>query len=145
VVRLKVCDVDSQRMVLRIEQAKGHKDRFVMLSPRLLAVLREYWKAYRPAHWLFPGQSGEHPLQERSARYACRQIVRAAGLRKRVTLHVLRHSFATHMLEDGADLRTIQMLLGHRCLTSTSVYTHVSAQRLHEAPSPLDSLPDAAG
>lgn len=145
VVRLRVSDVDSQRMVLRIEQAKGHKDRFVMLSPRLLAVLREYWKANRPWPWLFPGQTGEHPLQEASVRHACRHIARASGLTKPVTLHVLRHSFATHMLEDGADLRTIQLLLGHRCLSTTSLYTHVSAQRLHEAPSPLDTLPDAAG
>jgi site-specific recombinase XerD len=145
VVRLKLSDVDSQRMVLRIEQAKGQRDRFVMLSPRLLALLREYWKAYQPEHWLFPGQTGERPMIEASVRHACRKIARDAGVTKRVTLHILRHSFATHLLEDGVDLRSIQMLLGHRSLSTTSLYTHVSAQRLHAVASPLDTLPEAAG
>lgn len=145
VARLKVCDIDSRRMVLRIEQAKGQRDRFVMLSPRLLAILREYWKAYRPEHWLFPGRTSERPMTEASVRHACRKVARDAGVSKRVTLHTLRHSFATHLLEDGVDLRSIQMLLGHRSLSTTSRYTHVSAQRLHAVPSPLDTLPEAAG
>jgi site-specific recombinase XerD len=142
---LRVADIDSRRMVLRIEQGKGGRDRVVPLSPRLLALLREYWKVYRPEHWLFPGQSGERPLLDASARHACRQIARASRLKKNVTLHTLRHSFATHLLEAGADLRTIQTLLGHQTLSSTGVYTHVSVDRVLSVASPLDSLPAAAG
>lgn len=145
VLRLRVSDIDSQRMTLRIYQGKGRQDRYVMLSAQLLALLREYWKAYRPEHWLFLGQTGDRPLRGASLRYVCRRIHRASGLTKNVTLHTLRHSFATHLLESGADLRTIQMLLGHRSVSSTSLYTHVSQDRLHAIPSPLDALPDRSG
>jgi site-specific recombinase XerD len=141
VTHLRVSDIDSQRMLLHVQQGKGKKDRFVMLSERLLALLREYWKQYRPADWLFPGRSANHPIREASLRHACRKILKDSGLKKNITPHSLRHGFATHLLEEGADVRTIQMLLGHRSLSTTSRYTHVSVQRLHATPSPLDSLP----
>jgi len=130
VVALQVADIDSRRMVIFVRQGKGHKDREVMLSPRLLAVLREYWKADRPKHWLFPGQVPDRPLTERAVCRACVQAARDAGLGKHVTVHTLRHSFATHLLEGGTNLRTIQLLLGHRSLRTTAVYTHVSAASL---------------
>jgi len=145
VLRLRVKDIDSQRMALRIHQGKGRQDRYVMLSAQLLALLREYWKAYRPEPWLFLGQTGDRPLRGASLRHVCRKVHRDSGLTKNVTLHTLRHSFATHLLESGADLRTIQMLLGHRSVSSTSLYTHVSEDRLHAVPSPLDALPDRSG
>ena len=140
VVGLQVADIDSRRMVIRVRQGKGHKDREVMLSPRLLAVLREYWKADRPKHWLFPGQVSDRPLTERAVCRACVQAAQDAGLGKHVTVHTLRHSFATHLLEGGTNLRTIQLLLGHRSLRTTAVYTHVSAACLEATQSPLDRL-----
>jgi site-specific recombinase XerD len=144
-IRLRLTDIDSKRMVLGVGQGKGAKDRLVMLSPKLLALLREYWKEFRPQLWLFPGQSGERPLLDASARWICREVAKASRLRKRITLHSLRHSFATHLLESGVDLRAIQMLLGHSSLGSTGIYTHVSVTRLAAVSSPLDSLPAAAG
>jgi integrase/recombinase XerD len=140
VVALRADDIDSRRMVIRIRQAKGHKDRYVMLSPRLLAVLREYWKAARPTQFLFPGNAPERPVTPRTVEKACRDAQEAAGLGKRVTVHTLRHSFATHLLEAGTDIRTIQLLLGHRSLRTTAVYTHVSAAALGATQSPLDRL-----
>src|SRR5262249_54682830 len=130
VVALKVADIDSCRMVIRVRQGKGHKDREVMLSPRLLAVLREYWKAVKPKDWLFPGRVPDQPVTEKTVYRACVQATRDAGLGKHVTVHTLRHSFATHLLESGTNLRTIQLLLGHRSLRTTAVYTHVSAASL---------------
>jgi integrase/recombinase XerD len=146
VLALRVDDIDSQRMVIRIRQAKGSKDRYVMLSPRLLALLREYWKAhrrrevYRPSPWLFPGNVPGRPLSDKPVYEACEAACRAAGLDKHVTVHTLRHSFATHLLEDGTDLRTIQILLGHRSLNTTARYLHVATATLRSTRSPLDRL-----
>ena len=114
VTRLKVPDIDSVRMVIRVEQGKGRKDRYVMLSRKLLDLLREYWKVYRPTYWLFPGGVPDRPTSPETVRTVCRKAHLASGLSKRVTPHTLRHSFATHLLEAGEDLRAIQLLLGHR-------------------------------
>ena len=140
VVALKVTDIDSQRMVIRVVQGKGRKDRYVMLSPRLLTLLREYWKAARPQEWLFPGRVPRQPLRAKSVQVACGDARKAAGFTKPVTVHTLRHSFATHLLEAGTNVRTIQLLLGHRSLATTARYTQVSPQVLHATPSPLDLL-----
>jgi len=107
----KIADIDSSRMVIRIEQGKGGRDRYVMLSPQLLGILRSYWRLARPAHWLFPGRDGEHPISPTVLHAACRSACAASGLSKRVTVHTLRHSFATHLLESGTDIRIIQALL----------------------------------
>ena len=112
VVLLKVADIDSQRMVIRVEQGKGGKDRYVMLSPQLLRILRTYWRLTRPKRWLFPGRDDERPLVPNVLHAACRSACAAAGLSKSVTVHTLRHTFATHLLENGADVRIIQVLLG---------------------------------
>jgi len=140
VTNLQVTDIDSARNLIRVRQGKGRKDRKVMLSPNLLTLLREYWKAYRPAHWLFPGMKPDQPLDRCSVYLICKQAGDSAGLTKTVTPHVLRHSFATHLLEAGTDLRTIQLLLGHRNLKSTALYVHVSALVLRSTTSPLDRL-----
>ena len=138
---LQVSDIDSQRMVIRVRQGKGKKDRYVMLSPKLLAALREYWKAFRPQTWLFySGRDRSRPLTRAAILKSCRNIARRAGLSKRVTLHSLRHSFATHLLEAGTDLRTIQLLLGHRSLRTTALYTYVSMAKVTATTSPLDLL-----
>jgi len=140
VVRLKVSDIDSKRMVIRVEQGKGRKDRYVMLSPKLLALLREYWKACRPDCWLFPGTAGRHASPE-SVRVVCKKACLDSGLKKTVTPHTLRHCFATHLLESDVDLRKIQVLLGHRSLSTTARYTHVAVPNVERTQSPLDSLP----
>ena len=127
-------------MILHVRAGKGGRDRHVMLSPRLLEVLRAYWKAARPAHWLFPGQVEGRPLTAGSAHRVCVQVSHAAGLGKHVTVHTLRHSFATHLLEAGTDLRTIQVLLGHHSPRTTALYTHVSPAALQATVSPLDRL-----
>jgi len=143
---LKVSDVDSQRMVIHVQGGKGRKDRDVMLSHKLLEELREHWRRLRrkPSVWLFPGNHGhcgDRPIDTKTVWHACQQAAQRAGLRKAVHPHTLRHCFATHLLEAGADLRTIQMLLGHRDLEETTIYLHVSKQRLNVTSSPLDSLP----
>ena len=138
--RLRVEDIDSQRMVIRVRQAKGRKDRYVMLSPRLLKVLRAYWKAVRPRDILFPGAVPDRPISTGSVRHACQRARQAAGLAKNVTVHTLRHSFATHLLEAGTDLRTIQVLLGHRSFSTTARYVHVATASLASVTSPLDRL-----
>jgi integrase/recombinase XerD len=146
VLALRVDDIDSQRMVIRVRQAKGSKDRYVMLSPRLLTLLREYWsahrgrKVYRPSPWLFPGNVPDQPLSDKPVYEACQAACLAAGLDKHVTVHTLRHSFATHLLEAGTDLRTIQILLGHRSLNTTARYLHVATAALQATRSPLDRL-----
>jgi integrase/recombinase XerD len=145
VVALRVDDIDSQRMVLRVRQGKGRRDRNVMLSPRLLALLREYWKVARPSEWLFPGDVPGHPVTVGTVHRLCVQAARAAGLGKHVTVHTLRHSFATHLLEAGTDIRTIQLLLGHRNLKTTAIYTHVSPTALETTKSPLDRLDTLPG
>ena len=140
VTKLKVSDIDSQRMTIRIEQGKGKKDRYVMLSSRLLPILRQYWKAERPAEWLFPGQRPDRPLSVAALHKACRQARRRSGIAKRITVHTLRHSFATHLLEAGTDLRTIQLLLGHKSLNMTARYTHVAQSSVCATASPLDRI-----
>ena len=140
VVALRVDDIDSQRMVIRIRQAKGQKDRYVMLSLRLLELLRQYWKAVRPGHYLFPGAQPDRSISPGTVHRVCKQALVASGLKKNVTMHTLRHSFATHLLEAGSDLRTIQILLGHRNLSTTARYLHVSTAALKSTRSPLDRL-----
>jgi len=140
VTRLRVADIDSARMVIRVHHGKGQKDRYVMLSPRLLAILRAYWKAARPGDFLFPGAAPEQPLTTGSVRKVCSRARRAAGLSKHVTVHTLRHSFATHLLEAGTDLRTIQVLLGHHSFSTTARYVHVATASLPSTRSPFDRL-----
>ena len=137
---LKVSDIDSERMVIHVRQGKGRKDRTVMLSPQLLNVLREHARRVRPRDWLFTGRRHDQPLHATAIQRACAEACKAAGLSKHATVHTLRHSFATHLLEAGTDLRLIQTLLGHNSIKTTAIYTHVSAQRLHATPSPLDRL-----
>jgi integrase/recombinase XerD len=140
VVMLKIADIDSGRMVIRVEQGKGGKDRYVMLSPQLLRILRGYWRLTRPKRWLFPGRDEERPLEPTTLHAACRSARTAAGLAKEVTAHTLRHSFATHLLENGTDIRIIQVLLGHASLSSTARYTRVATKTISKTPSPLDRL-----
>jgi integrase/recombinase XerD len=139
--RLKVSDIDSQRMVLRIEQGKGQVDRYVMLSPRLLEILRSYWQIGRPQDWLFPGRFPGRPIEPSTIRESCQQARRRAGITKPVTPHSLRHAFATHLLESGTDVRTIQLLLGHRSLATTSRYLKVATSTICATTSPFDLLP----
>lgn len=139
-VALRPEDIDSRRMVVRVCQGKGRKDRYVMLSPALLHLLRDYYRAYRPTATLFFGGVKDRPLGRNTVLRACRRLARQAGLAKRVTVHTLRHCFATHLLEAGVDLRTLQALLGHRSLRTTALYTFVSTERLASTPSPLDLL-----
>jgi len=139
-VMLKIADIDSSRMVIRVEHGKGSKDRYVMLSPQLLRILRGYWRLARPKRWLFPGRDEERPLEQTALHAACRSARTAAGLAKEVTPHTLRHSFATHLLESGADIRIIQVLLGHANLQSTARYARVATKTISQTPSPLDRL-----
>jgi integrase/recombinase XerD len=147
VVGLKVTDVDSQRMTLRVEQGKGRKDRYAMLSPVLLQRLRSWWRIAHaqgkilPGGWLFPGLDPMDPLSTRQLNRAVHAAAETAGIDKRVSPHTLRHSFATHLLERKVDIRVIQVLLGHKKLETTSVYTHVATDLLREVISPLDLLP----
>jgi len=136
-VHLKVTDLDSARMVLHVRQGKRRKDRMVPLSKTLLQLLRVYWKAVRPRDWLFPGVY-DHALSVRAVQHACKRACRRSGLRRRITVHTLRHSFATHLMEAGTNLRTVQLLLGHASLRTTAVYTHVSTRDLLSVKSPLD-------
>ena len=138
---LKVTDIDSQRMMLRVDQGKGRKDRYVMLSPRLLEVLRAYWKSVRPTLWLFPGDLPDQPISRDAVGQACQKAHRASGIKKPVTPHSLRHAFATHLLERGTDVRTIQLLLGHRSLATTSRYLKVATSTVCATTSPFDLLP----
>jgi site-specific recombinase XerD len=140
VARLRVEDIDSKRMVIRVRQGKGQKDRYVMLSPRLLEILRNYWKAVRPQGYLFPGAAPDRHIAPNSVHKACARAARYAKLGKHVTVHTLRHSFATHLLEAGTDLRTIQVLLGHRSFNTTARYVHVATASLASTRSPLDRL-----
>jgi len=138
---LEVADIDSARMTVRVRQGKGRKDRYVMLSPKLLELLRQYWKAYRPARLLFPGLNPERALAERTLQEALREARQKAGLSPQVTAHTLRHCFASHLLQAGVNVRVIQLLLGHASLKTTARYTHVADTALAQTVSPLDLLP----
>jgi integrase/recombinase XerD len=141
-VALRPADIDSARMVLRVDQGKGRKDRYVMLSPRLLEVLRDYWRIERPKPWLFPGDGAGRHITKNAVEQACQKAHRACGIDKPVTPHSLRHAFATHLLESGTDVRRIQLLLGHRSLATTSRYLKVATSSLCATVSPFDQLPD---
>ena len=140
IAKLKVSDIDSGRMTLRVERGKGQRERYVMLSPRLLELLREWWRAARPPVWLFPGQNPINPVTERQINRAMQAAAKAAGISKRVSPHTLRHSFATHLLEQGADIRVIQVLLGHAKLETTALYTRVAVSTIRDVESPLERL-----
>jgi integrase/recombinase XerD len=140
IISLKITDIDSTRMVIRVEQGKGRKDRYVMLSEHLLALLRAYWKEARPQGWLFPGRDPVQPLTTRQLNRACHFAAQAAGIDKRVSLHTLRHSFATHLLEQKVDIRVIQVLLGHKKLDTTALYSQVATRTIREVRSPLEQL-----
>jgi site-specific recombinase XerD len=140
IISLKISDIDSARMVIRVEQGKGNKDRYVMLSPHLLGLLRIWWKAAKPQGWLFPGQNPINPLSARQLNRACHAAARMAEIDKPVTPHTLRHSFATHLLEQNVDIRVIQVLLGHAKLETTALYTQVATKTMREVTSPLERL-----
>ena len=146
VVALKVDDIDSTRMSIRVEQGKGRKDRYAMLSPTLLSLLRAWWREAHargkmlPHGWLFPGQDPLDPLSTRQLNRACHAAAKAAGIAKRISLHTLRHSFATHLLEQQVDIRVIQVLLGHKKLETTALYTQVATATLRQVISPLERL-----
>jgi integrase/recombinase XerD len=140
VVSLKITDIDSARTVLRVEQGKGRKDRHAMLSPILLDILREWYRIGRPAGWLFPGKNPVNPMTARQLNRICHAAAHAAGIHKRVSLHTLRHSFATHLLEQDIDIRIIQVLLGHAKLNTTALYTRVATNTIRKVMSPLDQL-----
>lgn len=139
-VKLTPTAIDNKRMVIHVEDGKGRKDRYVMLSPVLLEMLREYWRRVRPKEWLFPGRNPEKPISPLVIDLACRAARRKCDIAKPVTPHSLRHAFAVHLLESGADLRTIQLLLGHRNLSTTARYLRLATSKVCATPSPLDSL-----
>jgi len=140
VVSLKVSDIDSKRMIIRVEQGKGGKDRNVMLSPHLLNLLRTWWRAARPRGFLFPGRDPAQPMTTRQLNRACHAAVQMADIDKRVSLHTLRHSFATHLPEQNIDVRAIQVLLGHAKLDTTALYTRVATKTIGEVMSPLEHV-----
>jgi integrase/recombinase XerD len=140
-VRLTPPAIDSQRMVLRVEQGKGQKDRYVMLSPKLLKILRDWWRVSRSRPWLFPGHRPGEPITTRAVNRACRKAHRRCGIPKPITPHSLRHAFAVHLLEAGTDVRTIQLLLGHRSLATTARYLAIATTQVCATASPLDLLP----
>jgi site-specific recombinase XerD len=139
-LHLKLTDIDSQRMMIRVAHGKGNKDRYTLLGKRNLEILREYWKKYRPVDWLFCNPSRKKPLSTTAVRRAFAKALRKAGIRKPATVHTLRHSFATHLLEAGTDLYHIQQLLGHTNPRTTAVYLHLSRKELSKVTSPLDLL-----
>jgi site-specific recombinase XerD len=139
-VRLQVRDIDSARMVIHVHHGKGAVDRLVPLAPRLLEQLRAYWRLYRPPTWLFPGRQPSQHISASAIQRSFHSLVRQVGLRKGCSMHTLRHSYATHLLEAGVDLLTLKTLLGHRSLATTALYLHVSSHRLQQTPSLLDLL-----
>jgi site-specific recombinase XerD len=139
-VRLKPASIDSKRMVIRVDQGKGRKDRYVMLPPKLLAILRDYWRRTHPGEWLFPGDPPSQPISPLTIGHICRQVRLRCGIGKPVTPHSLRHAFAVHLLEAGTDLRTIQLLLGHRNLSTTARYLMIATSKVCATTSPLESL-----
>ncbi len=143
IARLKIDDIDSQRMVIHVVNGKGGKDRDLPLSPKLLETLRAYWRWLKPETYLFPSRTNrdaEQPITDKTVWRVCREAASRSGIRKRVTPHLLRHSWATHLLEAGTDLRTIQLLLGHEDLEVTARYLHLSAQRLQKVANPIEEL-----
>jgi site-specific recombinase XerD len=134
-------DIDCGRMVIRVEQGKGQRDRSVMRSPTLLEVLRHWWRRRRPTRWLFPGDQPDQPIGRAAVEQACHRARRRAGLTKPFTPHALRHAFAVHLLEAGTDVRTIQLLLGHRSLATTARYLAIATTQVCATASPLDLLP----
>ena len=141
VLRLRPADIDSQRMVIRVEQGKGQKDRYVMLSPRLLGTLRAWWRAARPKVCLFESDTPGKPIDRSAVEQACQKARRLSGIRKPITPHSMRHAFAVHLLESGTDVRTIQLLLGHRSLATTARYLRIATSKVCCTSSPLDLLP----
>jgi len=141
VTRLKLTDIDSQRMMLRVEQGKGQKDRYVMLSPQLLEILRAYWKLTHSTVWLFPGDIPSRPISKAAVEQACQKARRVSGIKKPITPHSLRHGFASHLLEAGTDVRRIQLLMGHRSLATTARYLKVATTTVCATTSPFDLLP----
>jgi site-specific recombinase XerD len=140
VIRLKAEDINSDRMLIHVRGSKGRKDRYTLLSEKALCVLQEYWREYRPQKWLFSGQKDESHISERTVQQIFHHAKRRAGINRDVSVHSLRHSFATHLLESGVDLRYIQELLGHKSSKTTEVYTHVSNKVLGKIQSPLDGM-----
>jgi integrase/recombinase XerD len=141
-VHLKPTDIDSQRMVIRVEQGKGQKDRYVMLSPKLLEALRSYWRAVRPdGGWIFEGDMPGQPITRSAVELACQKARRVSGIRKPISPHSMRHAFAVHLLESGTDVRTIQLLLGHRSLATTARYLRIATSKVCSTSSPFDLLP----
>jgi len=137
---LRPVHIHSQRLLIRVEQGKGQKDRYTLLSPQLLQELRAYWREYRPGEWLFPNQKRSGPILRGTAQKVFYNAKRRAGLQRGHGIHTLRHCFATHLLEAGVDLRTIQLLLGHKRLETTSLYLHVTEKKLTQLRSPFDLL-----
>src|SRR5213080_4437586 len=140
VISLKVSDIDSKRMIIRVEQGKGRKDRYVMLSPHLLELLRAWYRAARPQGWLFPGRDRVQPMTTRQLNRACHAAANMAEISKPVSMHTLRHSFATHLLEQNIDIRVIQVLLGHAKPDTTTLYTRVATKTIQQVMSPLDRI-----
>jgi integrase/recombinase XerD len=140
-VRLRPTDIDSQRMVIRVEQGKGQKDRYVMLSPKLLETLRSYWRAVRPKRWLFEGNVSGRSITRGAVERTCQQARRVSSITKPISPHSMRHAFAVHLLESGTDVRTIQLLLGHRSLATTARYLRIATSKVCSTSSPLDLLP----
>jgi site-specific recombinase XerD len=138
---LTVSAIDSRRMVLRVEQGKGQQDRYVMLSPKLLEILRAWWRVLRPPHWLFPGDQPDRPISRAAVAKVCKKAHRRSRIAKPITPHALRHAFAVHLLETGTDVRTIQLLLGHRSLATTARYLRIATNKVCATTSPLDWLP----
>lgn len=141
-IHLKPADIDSQRMVIRVEQDKGQRDRYVMLSPKLLDTLRSYWRAVRPkGEWLFEGDKPGRPITRGAVHHACQEARRLSRLQKPIGPHSMRHAFPVHLLESGTDVRTIQLLLGHRSLATTARYLRIATNKVCSTSSPLDLLP----
>ncbi len=140
-IRLKPVHIDSHRMVVRVEQGKGQKDRYVMLSPRLLELLRDWWRVEKPKPWLFPGDIAGQHISKDAVEQACQKAHRRSGIPKPITPHSLRHAFAVHLLESGTDVRTIQLLLGHRSLATTARYLRIATSKVCATTSPFDLLP----
>lgn len=141
VLHLRPTDIDSRRMVIRVDQGKGQKDRYVMLSPKLLELLRTWWRLERPTPWLFPGDRPGQAISKDAVEQACQKARRRCGISKPITPHLLRHAFAVHLLESGTDVRTIQLLLGHRSLATTARYLRIATIKVCATTSPLDWLP----